>query len=102
MHHEDPHATTGLTGRHCRGIAPMKYVLVILASYTSAWYLVGTLIRGRLADIAEGLRHRPDAPPPGQYLREVEAHARRAHRHYSLFAGTLLALVLALLCFWLD
>jgi len=80
----------------------MKYVLVILASYSSAWYLVGTLIRGRLADIAEGLRHRPDAPPPGQYLREVEAHARRAHRHYSLFAGTLLALVLALLCFWLD
>lgn len=80
----------------------MKYVLVILASYASVWYLVGTLIRGRLADIAEGMRHRPDAPPPGQYLREVEAQARRAHRHYSLFVGTLLAVVLALLCVWLG
>ncbi|AIN58678.1 MULTISPECIES: hypothetical protein [Pseudomonas] len=80
----------------------MKYALVILASYASVWYLVGTLIRGRLADIAEGLRHRPDAPPAGQYLREVEAHARRAHRHYSLFAGTVLALVLTVFCAWLS
>lgn len=80
----------------------MKYALVILASYASVWYLVGTLIRGRLADIAEGLRHRPDAPPAGQYLREVEAHARRAHRHYSLFAGTVLALVVTVFCAWLG
>ncbi|MDF9756822.1 hypothetical protein ACVWY1_004321 [Pseudomonas sp. TE6288] len=80
----------------------MKYALVILASYASVWYLVGTLIRGRLADIVEGLRHRPDAPPAGQYLREVEAHARRAHRHYSLFAGTVLALVLTVFCAWLG
>lgn len=80
----------------------MKYALVILASYASVWYLVGTLIRGRLADIAEGLRHRPDAPPAGQYLREVQAHARRAHRHYSLFAGTVLALVLTVFCAWLS
>ncbi|MGG7595682.1 hypothetical protein ACQ4OD_01430 [Pseudomonas sp. WC1] len=80
----------------------MKYALVILASYASVWYLVGTLIRGRLADIAEGLRHRPDAPPAGQYLREVQAHARRAHRHYSLFAGTMLALVLTVFCAWLS
>jgi len=80
----------------------MKYALVILASYASVWYLVGTLIRGRLADIAEGLRHRPDAPPAGQYLREVQAHARRAHRHYSLFAGTVLALVLTVFCAWLG
>jgi len=80
----------------------MKYALVILASYASVWYLVGTLIRGRLADIAEGLHHRPDAPPAGQYLREVEAHARRAHRHYSLFAGTVLALVLTVFCAWLS
>jgi len=70
----------------------MKYALVILASYASVWYVVGTLIRGRLAD----------APPAGQYLREVEAHARRAHRHYSLFAGTLLALVLTACCAWLS
>lgn len=80
----------------------MKYALVILASYASVWYVVGTLIRGRLADIAEGLRHRPDAPPAGQYLREVQAHARRAHRHYSLFAGTVLALVLTVFCAWLS
>ncbi|MBI6954053.1 hypothetical protein LOY42_13480 [Pseudomonas sp. B21-023] len=80
----------------------MKYALVILASYASVWYVVGTLIRGRLADIAEGLRHRPDAPPAGQYLREVQAHARRAHRHYSLFAGTMLALVLTVFCAWLS
>jgi hypothetical protein len=102
MHHEDLHTAIGATDGHCRVIGHMKYVLVILASYASVWYLVGTLIRGRLADIAEGLRHRPDAPPPGQYLREVEAHARRAHRHYSLIAGSMLALVLALLCLWLG
>ncbi|QXI40681.1 hypothetical protein [Pseudomonas xantholysinigenes] len=80
----------------------MKYLLLTLASYASSYYLVGLLIRGRLADMAEGLRHRPDAPPPGQYLREVEAHARRAHRHYSLFIGTLLTLLLVALAAWLG
>lgn len=80
----------------------MKYLLVLLGSYAGSWYLVGLLIRGQLADVAEGLRHRPDAPPPGQYLREVEAHARRAQRQYSLVAGTLLGGVLALVCYWMG
>lgn len=80
----------------------MKYLLLTLASYAGSYYLVGGLIRGRLADLAEGLRHRPDAPPTGQFLREVEEHARRAHRHYSLFVGTLLAMVLILLSAWLT
>lgn len=80
----------------------MKYLLATLISYAGSYYLVGLLIRGQLADVAEGLRHRPEAPTPGQYLREVEAHARRAHRHYSLFAGTALALLLCVLCAWLS
>lgn len=80
----------------------MKYLLLTLGSYATSYYLVGLLIRGRLADLAEGLRHRPDAPPPGQYLREVEAHAQRAHRHYSLFAGTVLAALLVALAAWLG
>lgn len=79
----------------------MKYLMLALGSYASSYYLVGLLIRGRLADIVEGLRHRAEGPPPGQYLREVHEHAQRAHRHYSLFAGTLLAVVLGLLCAWL-
>lgn len=80
----------------------MRYLLVVLASYASAWYVVGLLIRGQLADIAEGLRHQHDAPPPGQYLREVQAHARRAQRTYSLLAGSVLAVLLVLLCAWLG
>lgn len=80
----------------------MKYLLLTLASYATSYYLVGLLIQGGLANIAEDLRHRSDAPPPGQYLREVEQHARRAHRHYALFSGSLLALLLALLCAWLS
>lgn len=80
----------------------MKYLLLILASFASTYYLVGLLIQGQLADIAEGLRHRPDAPPPGQYLREVRPHARRAHRHYTLMVGAVLAVVLCLLAFWLS
>ncbi|WP_194790698.1 hypothetical protein [Pseudomonas sp. UFMG81] len=80
----------------------MKYLLLTLASYASSYYLIGLLIRGRLADLVEGLRHRPDVPSPGHYLREVEQHARRAHRHYSLFIGSLLTLLLAVLCAWLG
>ncbi|MBF8748241.1 hypothetical protein E2H86_00015 [Pseudomonas putida] len=80
----------------------MKYLLLVLASYASTYYLVGLLIRGQLADIAEGLRHRPDAPPPGQYLREVKPHAQRAHRHYTLMAGSLLAMVICLIATWLS
>ena len=80
----------------------MRYLLLILASYTCSYWLVGLLIRGQLADIAQGLRHRPDAPTPGQYLREVEQHARRAHRQYSLMAGSAVALVICLLAYWLS
>lgn len=80
----------------------MRYLLLILASYTCSYWLVGLLIRGQLADIAEGLRHRQDAPAPGQYLREVEQHARRAHRQYSLMAGSALALVICLVAYWLS
>ncbi|NIF19634.1 hypothetical protein [Pantoea sp. Cy-639] len=80
----------------------MKYLLLVLGSYAVSYYLVGLLVNGRLADMAEGLRHRPDAPPPGQYLREVEAHARRARQQYALFVGTLLAVALVLLAVWLD
>lgn len=80
----------------------MKYLLLVLGSYAVSYYLVGLLVNGRLADMAEGLRHRPDAPPTGQYLREVEAHARRARQQYALFVGTLLAGALVLLAVWLD
>lgn len=80
----------------------MKYLLLTLASYAGSYYVVGLLIKGGLANIAEDLRHRPDAPPPGQYLREVAQHARRAHRHYALFSGSLLALLLALVCAWVG
>ncbi|MHC6225509.1 hypothetical protein ACYU03_12165 [Pseudomonas sp. X10] len=78
----------------------MKYLLLALASYALTYYLVGLLIQGRLNDVAEGLRHRPDAPPPGQYLREVAAQARRARLEYTALAGSLLAVVLGLLA-WL-
>lgn len=80
----------------------MKYLLLALAGYASTYYFVGLLIQGRLADIAEGLRHHPGAPPKAQYLREVQAYARRARRHYSLFAGSVLALVLCALAWCLD
>jgi len=80
----------------------MKYLLLTLASFASTYYLVGLLIQGQLADIAEGLRHRPDAPPPAQYLREVRPHARRAHRQYTLLAGSAVALVICLIVYALS
>lgn len=80
----------------------IKYLLLALASYGSTYYFVGLLIRGQLAEISEGLRHRPDAPPPGQYLREVRSHARRAHRRYTLMAGSLLSVVVCLVAAWIN
>ncbi|CAM3882610.1 hypothetical protein CCOS865_02958 [Pseudomonas reidholzensis] len=80
----------------------MKYLLLALSSYGCTWYLVGLLIRGRLADLADGLRHRPEAPSPGEYLRAVEQHARRAHHQYTLLAGSVVALALCLVAFWLS
>ncbi|MBK5001467.1 hypothetical protein IAE37_003743 [Pseudomonas sp. S31] len=80
----------------------MKYLLLALASYAVTYYIVGLLIRGQLAEIAEGLRHRPDAPPPGQYLREVQSRAQRAHRQYTLMAGSLLTIVVCLVAAWVG
>ncbi|WDY60411.1 hypothetical protein [Pseudomonas sp. PSKL.D1] len=80
----------------------MKYIVLAVGCYASTWYVVGLLIRGQLADIAEGLRHRPDAPPPGQYMREVQPHARRAHRQYTVMAGSVVALAVCLLAWWLS
>ncbi|MBA6119229.1 hypothetical protein JET76_25075 [Pseudomonas putida] len=80
----------------------MKYLLFTLASFAATYYLVGLLIQGQLAEIAEGLRHRPDAPTPGQYLREVRPQARRAHRQYTLMAGSVVALVVCLIVYGLS
>lgn len=78
----------------------MKYLVLGLSGYALTYALVGLLIQGRLKDIAEGLRHRPDAPPPGQYLREVQAQAQRARLEYTALAGTALVALLSLLL-WL-
>ena len=80
----------------------MKYLLLTLSSLAITYYLVGLLIQGKLADIAEGLRHRPDAPTPGEYLREMRPHARRAQRQYALMAGSALALVICLVAYWVG
>jgi hypothetical protein len=80
----------------------MKYVLSVLASFALTYHLTGLLIRNQLAEIAQGLRHRPDAPTPGEYLREVRPHARRAHRQYTLIAGSVVALVICLLVNWIS
>lgn len=80
----------------------MKYVFSILISFTLTYHVVGLVIRSQLAEIAEGLRHRPDAPTPGQYLREVRPHACRAQRQYTLMAGSVIALFLCLLVNWLS
>jgi hypothetical protein len=78
----------------------MKYLLLTLGSFAVTYYLVGLLIQGQLADISEGLRHRPDAPTPAQYLREVRPYARRAQWHYTLMVGAVLALGVCLIAFW--
>ncbi|NQD56154.1 hypothetical protein HP546_12430 [Pseudomonas sp. CM25] len=78
----------------------MIYLFLVLLSYACTYYVVGLIIHGQLADVAEGLRHRPDAPTPGEYLREVRPHARRAHRHYTLLAGSALTVLACLLASW--
>ncbi len=80
----------------------MKFLLATLFSFGVTYYVVGLLIQGHMTDIAEGLRHRPDAPTPGEYLREVQAHARRARRRYTLGAGAVTALIVCLLLSWLS
>jgi len=80
----------------------MKYVLSVLASFSLTYYMTGLLIRSQLAEIARGLRHRPDAPTPAQYLREVRLHARRARGQYTLLTGSVMALLVCLLVSWLS
>ncbi|WP_445671941.1 hypothetical protein [Pseudomonas inefficax] len=80
----------------------MTYVFLVLLSYACTYYLIGLIIRGQLADVAEGLRHRPDAPTPGEYLRAVKAHARRAHRYYTLALGSILAVLACLAASWFS
>lgn len=80
----------------------MIYLLLALLSYGGTYYLTGLLIQGQLADVAEGLRHRPDAPTPGEYLRAVKPHAHRAQRQYTLMAGSALALLACLVASWFS
>ncbi|MFJ4067819.1 hypothetical protein ACIPW4_21315 [Pseudomonas sp. NPDC089996] len=80
----------------------MKFLLTTLCSYAIAYYVVGLFIQGQLAEIAEGLRHRPDAPTPGEYLREVQPHARRVRRQYTVIVGSVMALVICLLVNWIS
>ncbi|MFT2159198.1 hypothetical protein [Pseudomonas putida] len=75
----------------------MIYLFLALLSYACTYCLVGLLIQGQLADVAEGLRHRPDAPTPGEYLREVGPRARQARRQYTLIAGSVLAALACLI-----
>lgn len=79
----------------------MIYGFLTLLSYALTYYVVGLLLNGQLADIAEGLRHRPDAPPPGEYLRAVHVRMRQAQKHYTLIAGTPLAALACLVVHWL-
>ncbi|AVD95560.1 MULTISPECIES: hypothetical protein [Pseudomonas] len=78
----------------------MIYLFLALLSYACTYCLVGLLIQGQLADVAEGLRHRPDAPTPGEYLREVGPRARQARRQYTLIAGSVLAVLACLIASW--
>ncbi len=78
----------------------MIYLTLAVLSYACTYYLTGLLIQGQLADVAEGLRHRPDAPTPGEYLRRVRPYARRARRQYTLLAGSILAVLACLVASW--
>lgn len=80
----------------------MIYLFLVLLSYACTYCLVGLLIQGQLANVAEGLRHRPYAPTPGEYLREVEPRARQARRQYTLIAGTVLAVLACLIASGFD
>ncbi|HYQ54295.1 MAG TPA: hypothetical protein VES70_28115 [Pseudomonas sp.] len=80
----------------------MKYLFLALSSLAVTYYLIGLMIQGQLADIAEGLRHRPDAPTSGEYLRKAQPHARRVQRQYTLLVGSGLALVVCLIAYWVN
>lgn len=80
----------------------MKYVLSALVSFAVTHYLVGLMIRGQLAEIAEGLRHQQNAPTPAQYLQEVRPHARRAQLRYTLIAGAVVAFFACLVASWFS
>ncbi|MBF8676966.1 hypothetical protein IRZ53_21320 [Pseudomonas fulva] len=80
----------------------MIYLVLALASYGLSYYVVGLLLDGQVADIAEGMRHRPDAPAPGQYLRAVQARLRRVRWAYSLMVGTCLTALSSVGVYWLG
>lgn len=80
----------------------MTYLVLVLASYGLSYYVVGLLLDGQVADIAEGMRHRPDAPAPGQYLRAVQARVRRVRWEYSLMVGTVLSALSCVGAYWLS
>ncbi|MFK3722132.1 hypothetical protein ACI2J9_21525 [Pseudomonas fulva] len=80
----------------------MIYLGLALASYGLSYYVVGLLLDGQVADIAEGMRHRPDAPAPGQYLRAVQPRLRRVRWAYSLMVGTFLTALSSVGAYWLG
>lgn len=80
----------------------MKYLLIFLGSYALTYYIVNTLIETRLQDMADALRHQPDAPTPAQFLREVKTSAQASTLEYTLIAGTLMAILLSALVGWLS
>ncbi|AVF55487.1 hypothetical protein G7017_21580 [Pseudomonas fulva] len=80
----------------------MIYLVLALASYGLSYYVIGLLIDGQVADIAEGMRHRRDAPAPGQYLRAVQARLRRVRCEYSLMVGTFLTALSCVGAYWLG
>ncbi|MBF8726159.1 hypothetical protein [Pseudomonas putida] len=80
----------------------MIYLVIALASYGLSYYVVGLLLDGQVADIAEGMRHRTDAPTPGQYLRAVEQRLRRVRWEYSLMVGTVLTATSCAGVYWLG
>ncbi|MDD0977649.1 hypothetical protein [Pseudomonas fontis] len=79
----------------------MKYLLIFLGSYALTYYIINTLIETRLQDMADALRHQPDAPTAAQFLREVKASAQASTLEYTLIAGTVIAALLSTLAWWL-
>lgn len=80
----------------------MKYLLIFLGSYAVIYFIVNAIVETRVEDMAEELRHRPGAPTPGQFLKEVQASARQSTREYTLIAGTLIALLVSVLVWWVT
>lgn len=75
----------------------MKYLLIFIASHAATYYAVGAIIEHRLQDLAEDLRHYPNAPTQSQYYEDVRLHAQHSKIEYCAVLGTLLAALLSLL-----